>query len=219
MFRHMVHVLVVKNLSFLSTLLRATFLLQLFDLFIVKLLIGFLSYIFIGSSSCIGVYQKCFWILVLHILSLYYACHFLFILFILKIYLNCWFKFFLQNDKELANEYPFWQQAEPRFALGKFALGDIGVSFLEQLQFIMRKIGNALGLMRILQTGSSRHCCNISRYKFKIFSLSVICLIYTPHNQFYLTVDSPMTWALRRVIWNLVLTVKFLLLEGWLIRQ
>ncbi|XP_064999104.1 uncharacterized protein LOC135633505 isoform X4 [Musa acuminata AAA Group] len=71
---------------------------------------------------------------------------------------------FLKNDKELANEYPFWQQAEPRFALGKFALGDIGVSFLEQLQFIMRKIGNALGLMRILQTGSSRHCCNISRF-------------------------------------------------------
>ncbi|XP_018679452.2 uncharacterized protein LOC103977914 isoform X4 [Musa acuminata AAA Group] len=71
---------------------------------------------------------------------------------------------FLKNDKELANEYPFWQQAEPRFSLGKFALGDIGVSFLEQLQFIMRKIGNALGLMRILQTGSSRHCCNISRF-------------------------------------------------------
>ncbi|THU58110.1 hypothetical protein C4D60_Mb03t10730 [Musa balbisiana] len=70
---------------------------------------------------------------------------------------------FLKNDKELTND-PFWQQAEPRFALGKFALGDIGVSFLEQLQFIMRKIGNALGLMRILQTGSSRHCCNISRF-------------------------------------------------------
>ncbi|CAL9111779.1 unnamed protein product [Musa textilis] len=71
---------------------------------------------------------------------------------------------FLKNDKELTNEYPFWQQPEPRFALGKLALGDIGVSFLEQLQFIMSKIGNALGLMRILQTGSSRHCCNISRF-------------------------------------------------------
>lgn len=37
-------------------------------------------------------------------------------------------------------------------------------NYLEQLQYVVTKIGNALGLMRILIAGASRHSCNISRF-------------------------------------------------------
>ncbi|WOK95333.1 WASH complex subunit 7-like isoform X1 [Canna indica] len=74
---------------------------------------------------------------------------------------NC---IFLKTDKEIVKGLPFLQQGEPRSVLGKLVLGDHGWNFLEQLHFVMIKMGNALGLVRIFQAGSSRHFSNISRF-------------------------------------------------------
>ncbi|XP_042465090.1 WASH complex subunit 4-like isoform X2 [Zingiber officinale] len=58
--------------------------------------------------------------------------------------------YILKNNKEIVSRLPFLKQ-------------DHEASFLEPLNVIMSQIGNALGLVRILLAGSSRHICNISR--------------------------------------------------------
>ncbi|XP_026660870.2 WASH complex subunit 4-like isoform X2 [Phoenix dactylifera] len=70
---------------------------------------------------------------------------------------------FWKSDKGTIT-HPSLQQGELRFFLGKLAFGDRGQSFLEQLQSIISKVGNALGLMRILLAGSCRYSCNNSRF-------------------------------------------------------
>ncbi|XP_072966494.1 uncharacterized protein [Typha angustifolia] len=68
-----------------------------------------------------------------------------------------------QNNKGALNTRPF-RQGELKFALGKFAVGGHGVTFPQQVQSIITRIGNALGLMRILLAGCSRYSCSISWY-------------------------------------------------------
>ncbi|XP_010934687.1 uncharacterized protein [Elaeis guineensis] len=70
---------------------------------------------------------------------------------------------FWKSDKGAATHSSL-QQGELRFFLGKLAFGDRGQSFLEQLQSVISKVGNALGLMRILIAGSCRYSCNNSRF-------------------------------------------------------
>ncbi|KAG1360735.1 putative WASH complex subunit 4 [Cocos nucifera] len=70
---------------------------------------------------------------------------------------------FWKSDKGMATS-PSLQQGELRFFLGKLAFGDRGQSFLEQLQSVISRLGNALGLMRILVGGSCRYSCNNSRF-------------------------------------------------------
>ncbi|XP_072994798.1 uncharacterized protein [Typha latifolia] len=68
-----------------------------------------------------------------------------------------------KNNKGALNTRPF-RQGELKFALGKFAVGGHGVTFPQQVQSVITRIGNALGLMRILLAGCSRYSCSISWY-------------------------------------------------------
>ncbi|XP_020112570.1 WASH complex subunit SWIP-like isoform X3 [Ananas comosus] len=52
------------------------------------------------------------------------------------------------------------KQQELKFSLGKLAIGNHGVTLLEQIHFVITRIGNALGLVRTLLVGCSRYCCN-----------------------------------------------------------
>ncbi|CAL5050704.1 unnamed protein product [Urochloa decumbens] len=56
---------------------------------------------------------------------------------------------------------------EPKFAFGKHGLGDHTLEFLGQVQAVVARIGNALGLMRILAAGCTRYSNRISRYARK----------------------------------------------------
>ncbi|CAN6208853.1 unnamed protein product [Urochloa humidicola] len=56
---------------------------------------------------------------------------------------------------------------EPKVAFGKHGLGDHTLEFLGQLQAVVARIGNALGLMRILAAGCTRYSNRISRYARK----------------------------------------------------
>ncbi|TVU12764.1 hypothetical protein EJB05_46421, partial [Eragrostis curvula] len=58
-------------------------------------------------------------------------------------------------------------QGELKFGLGKHGLGNHTLDFLEQVQAIVTRIGNALGLIRILAAGCTRYSNNISRYATK----------------------------------------------------
>ncbi|OEL37588.1 WASH complex subunit 7, partial [Dichanthelium oligosanthes] len=55
-------------------------------------------------------------------------------------------------------------QGELKVAFGKHGLGDHTLNFLEQVQAVIARIGNALGLMRILAAGCTRYSNSISRY-------------------------------------------------------
>lgn len=69
--------------------------------------------------------------------------------------------YFWKRDKGTV-AHPSLQRGELKFFLGNFALGDHGQGFLEQLQSVICKVGNALGLMRVLLAGSCRYSCNNS---------------------------------------------------------
>ncbi|KAK3128319.1 hypothetical protein QOZ80_6BG0459880 [Eleusine coracana subsp. coracana] len=56
---------------------------------------------------------------------------------------------------------------ELKFSLGKHGLGDHTLDYLKQVQAVVTRIGNALGLIRILAAGCTRHSNNISRYARK----------------------------------------------------
>ncbi|GJN01017.1 hypothetical protein PR202_ga18249 [Eleusine coracana subsp. coracana] len=53
---------------------------------------------------------------------------------------------------------------ELKFSLGKHGLGDHTLDYLKQVQAVVTRIGNALGLIRILAAGCTRHSNNISRW-------------------------------------------------------
>ncbi|KAF8732817.1 hypothetical protein HU200_015159 [Digitaria exilis] len=77
----------------------------------------------------------------------------------------------LKNLKQLentrvSNAHPAIQ-GELKVAFGKHGLGDHALDFLEQVQAIVTRIGNALGLMRILAAGCTRYTNSISRYARK----------------------------------------------------
>lgn len=55
-------------------------------------------------------------------------------------------------------------QGELKFSLGKLGLGDHTLDLLEQVQAVVTRIGNVLGLMIILTAGCTRYSNNISRY-------------------------------------------------------
>ncbi|RCV20061.1 hypothetical protein SETIT_4G026000v2 [Setaria italica] len=56
---------------------------------------------------------------------------------------------------------------ELKVAFGKHGLGDHTLDFLGQVQAVVARIGNALGLMRILAAGCTRYSNSISRYARK----------------------------------------------------
>ncbi|KAL6606587.1 hypothetical protein ACP70R_042240 [Stipagrostis hirtigluma subsp. patula] len=55
-------------------------------------------------------------------------------------------------------------QGELKFDLGRHVLGDRTLDLLEQVQALVTRIGNTLGLMRILAAGCTRYSDSISRY-------------------------------------------------------
>ncbi|XP_020112572.1 WASH complex subunit SWIP homolog isoform X5 [Ananas comosus] len=70
------------------------------------------------------------------------------------------YNMFNQRNSAALNAHPSLQQQELKFSLGKLAIGNHGVTLLEQIHFVITRIGNALGLVRTLLVGCSRYCCN-----------------------------------------------------------
>lgn len=81
---------------------------------------------------------------------------------------------FSQRNSTALNAHPSLQQQELKFSLGKLAIGNHGITLLEQIHFVITRIGNALGLMRTLLVGCSRYCCNSLWYDFQITLYLVI---------------------------------------------
>lgn len=70
-------------------------------------------------------------------------------------------------------------QGELKFSLGKLGLGDHTLDLLEQVQAVVTRIGNVLGLMIILTAGCTRYSNNISRCVFKNFLIrTYYCMFF-----------------------------------------
>ncbi|XP_062233658.1 uncharacterized protein LOC133930903 isoform X2 [Phragmites australis] len=71
----------------------------------------------------------------------------------------------LENTR-VSNAHPAIQ-GELTAALGKHALEDHTLDYLKQVQAVVSRIGNTLGLMRILAAGCTRYSISISRFAIK----------------------------------------------------
>jgi len=54
-------------------------------------------------------------------------------------------------------------QGELKVTIGKHGIGDHTLGFLEQVQAVVYRIGNAVGLLRMLAAGCTRYSNSISR--------------------------------------------------------
>ncbi|XP_077235545.1 uncharacterized protein LOC143877406 isoform X2 [Tasmannia lanceolata] len=72
-----------------------------------------------------------------------------------------------KSDKGATNKFTLGHAEDLNAAIGKVTFGDHELSFLEQLHCVITEMGNALGLVRSLRAGCSRHACSISRFVYK----------------------------------------------------